>query len=292
MQTENTAPLDTTTAPAGQADPALQTATPQANGEADAAQGQIDPQTEAPAEGQDDQGTQQDSDQPRDDSGRFKPKIQKRIDELTHARHAAEREAARWRAIAEGRQAPTAPQAHEFATDEAYDTAMRRHEMRQAAREELADTAKATAERYQQEAHAVVADTYNERVQEAAVRIPDFADVVGKADIQISESLRMALMDSERGPDIVYQLAKDPAHAQRLSQMDERQMYRELGRMEAGMTTATPPARAAAPVARTTTAPAPVKPGNVGGAPPNTDPSAMNQAQFEAWARAQGSKHI
>lgn len=291
MQTENTAPIDQTTAPVA-ADPALQTQTPPANGEPDAAQGQPDDKA-APAEGQDENGTQQDdADQPRDEHGRYKPKVQKRIDELTHARRAAERERDYWRTQAEARNTPTAPEAHEFATDEAYDAAMRRHEAKLAAREEIADTAKATAERYERDAQNAVAESYNERVQEAAVRIPDFADVVGKADIQISESLRMALLDSERGPDIVYRLAKDPAEALRLSQMDERQMYRELGRMEAGMVTATPPARAAAPVARTTSAPAPVKPGNLGASPPNTDPSTMTQVEFEAWARANGSKRF
>lgn len=296
MQTETSAPIDTTTAPAA-ADPALQTQAPPANGEQDATQGQPDGK-EPLVEGAEDQGTQQD-DQPRDDQGRFKPKVQKRIDELTHARRAAERERDYWRSQAESRQAAApAPQPHEFADDAQYEAAVRRHEIKQAAREEIAETAKATADRFDQDARQATAETYNQRVQEAAVRIPDFVDVVGKADIQISDTLRDALMDSDHGPDIVYKLAKDPAMADRLSQMDERALYRELGRMEAGMLNATfPPATVAkaaqaAPAARTTSAPPPVKPSGASGAAPNTDPSTMTQAQFEAWARVNGAKHF
>jgi hypothetical protein len=126
MQTETTAPaVDTTaTAQAGQVTTTTQTTTtPPASGQ-DGAAGTSQPTgTAAPADGQNaDQGTQQGQQQgpndgtatseaERDEAGRFKSKIQKRIDELTHARHAAEREAARWRSIAEGSQkaAPRAP---------------------------------------------------------------------------------------------------------------------------------------------------------------------------------------
>lgn len=297
MQTETTATTDTTAAPAA-ADPALQTPPAPANAEQDAAQGQPDGNA-APAEGEGEKGTQQDDagEQSRDEQGRFKPKVQKRIDELTHARRAAEREAAHWRAIAEGRQASPAPQAHEFPTDEAYDAAMRQYEIKQAARDVMAESAKETADRFEQDAQRAVAETYNQRVQDATVRIPDFVEVVSKADIQISDALRDALMDSDQGPDIVYQLAKDPAHAERLSQMDARQLYREIGRMEAmmlknGTSPGGPAPAAPVPAARTTSAPPPARSTATGGAPPNTDPSTMTQQQFEAWAKANGAKHF
>lgn len=293
MQTETTAPTDTATAPAAQADPALQTATPPANGEPDAAQGQPDGAKAESVEGQHDKGTQQDGeDQARDEHGRFKPKVQKRIDELTHARRAAERERDYWRSQAEARNAAPAPQPHDFPSDEAFEAAMRQHEIKQAARDVVAETAQATADRFDQDAQRAVAETYNQRVQEAAVRIPDFVDVVGKADISISDVLRDALMDSDHGPDIVYRLAKNPDEAARLSQMGEREMYRELGRMEAMMTPARAPAAAPAPVARTTSAPPPAATNVPGGAPPNTDPNTMPLSEFEAWARANGAKHI
>jgi hypothetical protein len=316
MQTETTAPaVDTTaTAPAAQAAPTQPTTTtPPASGQEGAPAGQAQPTgtTEAPANGQNaDQGTQQgqsgqaDGTAPneadRDESGRFKSKIQKRIDELTHARHAAEREAARWRSIAEGTQKGTpAPQAHEFATDDDYEAALQQHRIDEAARKVAANQASQAAEQYQQEAAGAVDATYNERATEAARRIPDFVDVVGKADIQITHDMLAALKASAHGPDIVYALAKDPAEAKRIAGLPAAQMFMALGAMEARAAAAAPapsagtsaPA-AAAPAARTTSAPPPARPAGAASAPPNTDPANMSMDEYKAWRKAQGSRYI
>lgn len=316
MQTENNAPAvdTTTTAPAAAAAPAAQTTTtPPASGQP-GDQGQAAPGTTsatgAPAAGQEgQQGTQQEAGDgstteqtDRDDAGRFKSKVQKRIDELTHARHAAEREAARWRAIAEGQKATAAPQAHEFADDADYQAALRRHEAREAARETAADQARHAAEQYQQDAEQATDATYNERVQEAVARIPDFVDVVGKADIPISHDMLAALKSSAHGPDIVYQLAKNPAEAQRIANLPPNQMFMALGAMEATIAAkastapaagASAPAAPAAPAARTTNAPPPAATGAAAGnASPNTDPANMGMEEYKAWRKAQGSKYI
>jgi hypothetical protein len=319
MQTETTAPaVDTTaTAPAGQVTTTTQTTTtPPASGQ-DGAAGTSQPTgTAAPAAGQNaDQGTQQgtqgqadgttttdSTEAERDEAGRFKSKIQKRIDELTHARHAAEREAARWRSIAEGSQKATpAPQAHEFATDEEYEAALLDHRIDERARQQAAANAKHAAEQYQQDAEGTIDATYDQRAQEAARRIPDFVDVVGKADIQITHDMLGALKQSAHGPDIVYELAKNPAEAARIAGLPAAQMYMALGAMEAraaATATAAPaagsaPAAAAAPAARTTNAPPPATPAGSGAsAPPNTDPANMSMDEYKAWRKGQGSKYI
>lgn len=268
--------------PEGQpaANPDTSAATPPADGTTQQPAGEQQPGEQDPGE--------------RDDQGRFKSKVQKRIDELTHARHQAEREAARWRSIAEGRQAPpAAPSRSDFATDEDFQAAMIDHRVDVRAQKVAADTAQQTAQQYQQDAERAVDDTYNQRVQAAAARMPDFVDVVGKADIKITADMLQALKESEHGPDIVYQLAKNPEEAQRLASMSTRQLDREIGRMEAALAaksaTAAPPA---APAARTTNAPPPAKPGAPAAAPANTDPANMNQEQYEAWRKAQGSRYI
>lgn len=314
MQIDTNAPAATTTsaAPAGATDTS-QTTTPPASGQGETGQGQTDTGTSTtPAAGQTgEEGTQQgqqsqaegnknpaDPEADRDEAGRFKSKVQKRIDELTHARHAAEREAARWRAIAEGGQkAAPAPQAHEFATDEDYEAAVRQHQITEAARKVASDQAKQAAEQYQQDADGTIDATYDQRAQEAARRIPDFLEVVGKADIQITHDMLAALKGSAHGPDIVYALAKDPAEAARIAAMPTAQMYMALGALEATAatkaTTAPAPAAAAAPAARTTNAPAPASIGApAGAAPANTDPAKMSQAEYEAWRKASGAKYF
>src|ERR1044071_7518576 len=288
--------IDTATAPAGAAAAPQQTATPPAGEQANAAQGQTDTTTEGKA---DDPGTQQEqakgeSEQDRDEAGRFKPKIQKRIDELTHARYAAEREAARWRSIAESYKAGAAPQAHEYASDDDYEAALRQHQITEAARQATAEQAKEAANRYQQDADSTTDATYNERVREAVTRIPDFVDVVSRAEIQITHEMQAALKGSAHGPDIVYELAKNPAEAQRIASLPAAQMYMALGAMEATAAAKAygAPSAAPAPVARTTSAPPPAATTDMGAAPPNTDPSKMPMEEYIAWRRGQGAKYI
>lgn len=306
MQTETTAPaVDTTAAAqAGQATTTQQTTTsPQASGTDGGAtgQGQANTGTEAPANGNGtEQGTQQDqtgnasTEQDRDEKGQFKSKIQKRIDELTHAKHSAEREAARWRAIAEGHQTSAAPQAHQFATDAEYEVALRRYDAQEAARQAVADQARAAADQYSQDAEGALNATYEERAREATARIPDFVDVVSKADIPITPEMQNALKQSPFGPDIVYQLAKDPEQAAYLASLPPAQMYMAIGQMQGQFASKGAPAQAAvsAPAARTTNAPPPAATGTQGAAPPNTDPSTMSMAEFKAWSRANGSKYV
>jgi hypothetical protein len=113
--------------------------------------------------------------------------------------------------------------------------------------------------------------------QEAARRIPDFVDVVGKADIQITHDMLAALKASAHGPDIVYALAKNPAEAKRIAGLPAAQMFMALGAMEAKAAAKAPapsaasaPA-AAAPAARTTSAPPPARP--AGAAPHRPTPT-------------------
>lgn len=213
-------------------------------------------------------------------------KVQERINELTFKKNEAERQARHWQAIAEGRQTPAAPKATDFGSDEEYQTALWDHRVKTGVQQGLSENAQQAAQKFSQDAAAAQAETYSQRVSEAVQRMPDFAEVVGKADINISPALQGALMDSEMGPDLVYHLAKNPADAQRLSQLPERQMLRELITMESTL------GKPSAPAARTTKAPPPVKPGSAAAAPANTDPAKMNQREYEAWRKSSGSKYI
>lgn len=231
----------------------------------------------------------------RDEQGRFsKSKVQKRIDELTHARHSAEREVARLQAIVDRHQQPApAPNINDFDSDAEYESAVRRHDAKEVAREIAADNAREAAGQHQQEAARAVAETYNQRVEAAMTRFPDFKEVVGGAQIQISNEMVQALHESEYGPDLAYQLAKNPAEAQRLAAMGTRQLDRELGRMEAAIAAKTPAAAPAAPAARTTKAPAPATTGAAASSSPaNTDPAKMTMAEYEVWRAANGSKYV
>jgi hypothetical protein len=227
----------------------------------------------------------------RDEQGRFKPKLQKRIDELTRARHQAERDRDYWRQQAEARQAPpAAPKPEDFASDDDYQQALLDHRIESGINRKLSTEAQQRADMADQQANEVRDQTYAERMRAATTRIPDFAEVVGKANIDVRQEVIDAIKDSEHGPDIAYHLAKNPDEARRLSQMDTRSLDRAIGRMEADFAAkGTTPA----PAARTTNAPAPARTGApAAAAPANNDPSKMSQAEFEVWMRANGSRIV
>ncbi len=235
------------------------------------------------------EGSTQQEDQARDDKGQFKSGTQKRIDALIFQRHQAEREAAYWKQQAQAATPAPAPKPTDFATDDDYEDAMQQHRIDTGVSRGMSKTAEQHAERFSQQAQSAAAETYQQRVTEVAARIPDWKEVVGKSDAPLSPALREALFDSEKGPELVYHLAKNPAEAERLNAMNVRQMDREIGRLESTFGTKPAPQP---PAARTTSAPAPIKPGSPASAPANTDPNKMDQASFEAWAKANGSKYI
>lgn len=284
MQTETTA--TEVTAPAApivdvNAAPA---AAPASAAPADAATTVDTSTTTAPAA--DDGSTQQEQD--RNEKGQYKPGAQKRIDELTFRRHQAEREAAHWKSVAESRAPAAAPKPTDFASHDEYEAAMLDHRIDDGVNRGLAKTAQAQADKFNLEANTAAGEAYNQRVVETVSRIPDFVEVVSKADIAISPALQEALRDSDKGPELVYHLAKNPGLAEQLNGMNVRQMDREIGRLEStiGAKSAPPP-----PAARTTNAPPPAKPGSPATAPVNADPAKMSQSEYETWRKANGAKH-
>lgn len=286
MQTETTATAATTET-AQTVDTTAATTTAPASAEAGTTATDEGTSTTTGTEG--DSGTQQETEQERNDKGQFKSGAQKRIDALVYQRHQAEREAAYWKQQAQATQTAAAPKLADFDSHDEFDQAMLQHRIDEGVNRGLTKTAEQQATKFVQEAQSAAAEAYNQRATEIVTRIPDFVEVVSKSSVPMSPALHEALMDSEKGPDLVYHLAKNPAEAERLNNMSVRQMDREIGRLEStfGLATKPPP-----PAARTTSAPAPIKPGSQASAPANTDPNKMDQAQFEAWAKANGSRYI
>jgi len=278
VTTTTAAPVEAAAAPA----PAAPASAAPADGTAPA-----DTSTTTTAPAGDDSSTQE---QERKDNGQFKSGAQKRIDALVFQRHQAEREAAYWKQQAQSAQPAAAPKVADFASHDEYEQAMLEYRIEDGVNRGLSKTAEQQATKFTQQAQTAAAETYNQRVSEAVTRIPDFVEVVSKSDAPLSPALQEALMDSEKGPELVYHLAKNPAEVDRLNSMSVRQMDREIGRLELsiGAKAAPPPP----PPARTTSAPPPIKPGSQASAPANTDPNKMNQTDFEAWAKANGSRYI
>lgn len=237
-----------------------------------------------------DDSTEQGEDaQQRDDKGRFKSGVQGRMDELTRARREAEREAAYWKAVAEGKgsdntEATPKPASSEFATYDEYVEALSDWKAGQ-------KVATALAQRAEGAATTARAETFEERVSQAKTRMSDFDTVVGKSSVEVASHIRESILDSDRGPELAYHLAKHPQEAQRLSSMHPLQAARELGRLEASFdkpeAESSEPAAAARPV---TNAPPPTRPAASGRTAPTTDPRRMSVDEIKAQLKAQGSR--
>jgi hypothetical protein len=72
------------------------------------------------------------------------------------------------------------------------------------------------------------AQVWSERVQSVKERLPDFAQVVGSAQVNLPEDAMTAITESEFGPEMAYHLAQNPTEANSLNYMDARARDRYL----------------------------------------------------------------
>lgn len=91
--------------------------------------------------------------------------------------------------------------------------------------------------------------------------VDDYDEVMADPSVKFTESVSLALLDSDKGPELAYYLKKHPDEAQALSQASPVAAARMIGRLEAKLTAAPPPP---ASVTRTPPPPTPVRPASRG----------------------------
>lgn len=207
----------------------------------------------------------------RDDQGRFRNPVQPRIDELTRKVRENEREAAFWRARAEAAEKPPAPPAQKPTPDKfddygAYVEALTEFKADEKVKKALETHDQQQTEKQQTETRQ---STWQQRKAEAAKSIPDLDAVLSASEVPLSAAVQAELLDSEWGPQIAYHLDKHPELAEKLNGLTDKQVAREIGRLEATMTAPAPVVEGEPPadppepppvVKKTTAAPPPVKP--------------------------------
>lgn len=183
-----------------------------------------------------------------------------KLSELTDQRkkrQQAEQEAAYWRGRAEASQpaANTASQAQpqaekvpvldDYDTYEQYEDAKIAHGVRKALAEQSKEQTKATQEK-------TIDQRFTENLAKMENEMPDYEDVQKTLPI-FSADVVAAVKDSELGPKLVYHLGKNPAEALRLAGLPPWAAIREIGKLEAKLSVATP-----APKPKLTQAPEPI----------------------------------
>lgn len=173
------------------------------------------------------------------------------------------------------------PKEADFDDFMAYEDAKADYRIRKALAEQRLSDREATTSRTQHAARQEAVEAFQDRMDEARERIPDFDDVIAKAKGRdVAPHLTDLIVESEKGGLLAYYLAKNPAELQRLNGMSERQAAKAVGALEQRLTLAKPKTA--------TNAPAPAKP-VTGAAAPGPDPSKMSMAEYEAWRKG-GSK--
>lgn len=161
--------------------------------------------------------------------------VQKRFDELTRAKYDALREAAYWKGKAEGgavKPELTAPDAEAKPKQDQY-------ESYEAYIEAVTDwklTARLTAERSrmrEEDQAQTAAKGFEAQVSRAREKHADFDAVVYSQDLQISETMRETLLQSEDGASLAYHLGQNPEEAARIASLPERAQIMAIGRLQA-----------------------------------------------------------
>lgn len=198
-----------------------------------------------------------------------------------------EREAAYWRQKALDREQPAqpvakqptdpAPKEDDFADYVEYQRALTRWEVRQ----EMAHEAQRSEEkRRQDEARRKQADEQT-RIASAMAKgadaHDDFDELVRNPSLALTNEMVSAAVETELGNEILYYLASNPTEAQRIASLPTQGQYREIGKLEAKLST---PAQK-----QTTKAPEPIKPVSSSGNVAEKDPAKMSDQDYTRWRR-------
>lgn len=101
------------------------------------------------------------------------------------------------------------------------------------AKEAIRNKEKEEKERLDKEKQEKTLETWRSRLEKAKAEIEDYDEVLASTDVTVSDQVRDAILDSEYGPQILYQLASNEELAEKLGKMSVPAALREIGKMEA-----------------------------------------------------------
>ena len=226
---------------------------------------------------------------------RGKKSAQQRINEITKARYEAERLAAYWKGIAEGSRSQTQqvpesaareqtakPALENFPDYETYIEALTDWKTTQTVAEVIHRQRVATAQERQQAEAMELARGWASKQESARKSIPDYDEVLGGAETVVAPYVTDAILTSDRGPEVAYHLAKNPALADKLNKLGPIVAAREIGRIEAALEKSSPgtPRSVPPPPAKTTRSSATI----------SGDPAKMSHEEYRTMRAKQGAR--
>ena len=173
------------------------------------------------------------------------PKLEKRFSELTKKRAEAEAKAAEAQRKAEELEArlkalesnsqPKVDIVNEKPTPEQFRDAFEYAEAlaEWSAEQAVTRARQEEADRKAQEERNKVIQTWQQRLDTVKAEYPDYDEMVASSEVVVPDEVRDAILESEVGPRILYELAQNDELAEKISKSNLRTALRELGKLEA-----------------------------------------------------------
>ena len=222
------------------------------------------------------------------------PKLEKRFSELTKARKAAEEQAAQERAAREALEARlqalegqqsnkktnevnTKPQPDDYADAFRYAEALAEWSANEAVARREQEIKQQAEQAKQQE----VMKTWQQKLEAVKAELPDYEDMVASSTVAVSDAVRDAILESDVGPRILYELASDDELGAKIANLSTAQALKMIGKLEAKFESKDEEPAKSKPVAVKSNAPKPINP--IRGTGSQSVYTDGEQIDYQAW---------
>lgn len=195
------------------------------------------------------------------------PKLEKRFSELTRQRKEAEAKVKeleeRLAARESIREPQSAPESNRKPTPDDFKDAFDYAEALAdwSAEQALARREQEIKQKEVEAKRATVIQTWQEKLDATKAEIPDYEVMVASSSMSVNDTVRDAIVESEVGPRILYELASNDELAEKLSKLSTAGALKLLGKLEAQFEKTDAPAKAEKKtVVAKSNAPEPIRP--------------------------------
>jgi hypothetical protein len=201
------------------------------------------------------------------------PKLEKRFSELTKARKEAEAQVAEERKARESLEARLAalesnrapiqePESNQKPSPDSYKDAFEYAEAlaQWSAENALAKREKEVKQKEVEALRATVIKTWQEKLEATKAELPDYEVMVASSSMSVNDTVRDAIVESDVGPRILYELASNDELAEKLSNMTTAGALKLIGKLEAQFEKTDAPVAEKKTVAAKSKAPEPIRP--------------------------------
>jgi hypothetical protein len=231
-----------------------------------------------------------------DEKPKKKGGFQKRIDKLSQKAAQAERDRDYWReqALKSSKPQPevkepekkadtsSKPKPDDFEKHEDYVEALTEWKADQKIEKKFADRDRQEKESRAKSEKEKLIKTHSDRLKEFKKSHVDFDEVFSEiSDERVSPVLESAILESENGPELMYELARNPDEFRRINGLDAVSAARAIGRFEAAFQKGSSEETEAEP--KKTKAPAPIKPVGSKASQPKT--SKDDNLPYDEWRK-------